>query len=166
MLGISPLGWLHTLGSLPAIPLAGYMLIKYGRITPQSTAGRAYFWFMLLGASSVFLIAHQTVSYGVASVTLALLLLGYVARRLPLPNGALAYVETVALSTTVFLLLIPTATETLRRIPVGNPFVTDLKDPILLGTQAGLLVGLVVGLAFQVISLRRRTKTHGRLESP
>ena len=26
MFGISPLGWLHTLGSLPAIPAAAYML--------------------------------------------------------------------------------------------------------------------------------------------
>ncbi|WP_439863486.1 hypothetical protein [Pseudomonas antarctica] len=40
MLGISALGWLRTLGSLPAIPLAAYMFIRYGRIVPRSTPGR------------------------------------------------------------------------------------------------------------------------------
>ena len=30
MFGISPLGWIHTLGSLPAIPMAVYMFARYG----------------------------------------------------------------------------------------------------------------------------------------
>ena len=58
-MGISPIGWLHTLGSLPAIPLAAFMLIKHGRITPQTQAGRAYFWFMLLGVLTVYPIARR-----------------------------------------------------------------------------------------------------------
>src|SRR5690606_35801449 len=45
---ISPIGWLHTLGSLPAVPFAAYMLARSGRIVPGTRAGRAYFWFMLL----------------------------------------------------------------------------------------------------------------------
>ncbi|MDG2526249.1 hypothetical protein P6166_12880 [Stenotrophomonas sp. HITSZ_GD] len=156
MLGISPLGWLHTLGSLPAIPLAAYMLLRHGRITPRTPAGRAYFWFMLIGASSVFLIAHQPVSVVIGAVTLAMLFLGYGAYRLPLSPRARGYVETIALSFSVFLLMLPTVSETLRRLPAGHPFVTDLKDPLLLGTQGGLLVALVVGLTCQIVWLRRR----------
>ena len=38
MLGISPLGWIHTLGSLPALPLALSMLWHHRRIDPRSTA--------------------------------------------------------------------------------------------------------------------------------
>ncbi len=53
MFGISPLGWLHTLGSLPAIPVAVYMFARYGRIAPRSTAGAVYFVSMLIGAVSV-----------------------------------------------------------------------------------------------------------------
>lgn len=156
MLGISPLGWLHTLGSLPAIPLAAYMLLRHGRITPRSPAGRAYFWFMLLGAASVFLIAHQPVSYIIGAVTLAMLFIGYGMPWLPLPPRARGYVETIALSFSVFLLLLPTVSETLRRLPAGHPLVTDLKDPLLLGAQGGLLVALVVGLTCQIVWLRRR----------
>ena len=66
MFGISPLGWIHTLGSLPAIPLALYMLVRYGRITPRNVAGIAYFFSMLIGAVTVFLVARQAASYGIA----------------------------------------------------------------------------------------------------
>ena len=77
MFGISALGWLHTLGSLPAIPLAAYMFVRHGRIVPRSRPGVAYLVFMLLGAGSVFLIARQPVSNAIALLTLALLLAGY-----------------------------------------------------------------------------------------
>lgn len=159
MLGISPLGWLHTLGSLPALPLAGYMLVRHGRIVPGSRAGRAYFGCMLLGAGTVFLIAHQPISLIIGALTLALLLLGYAAARLPLGARARAYLETLPLTATVFLLMVPTVSETLRRIPAGHPFVTDLKDPLLVGVQLALLVGLCLGIVLQCFAVRRRVPT-------
>jgi hypothetical protein len=57
MFGISPLGWVHTLGSLPAIPLAIYMFARHGRIVPRSVPGALYFVSMLIGATTVFLVA-------------------------------------------------------------------------------------------------------------
>ena len=97
-MGISPLGWLHTLGSLPAIPLAAYMLIKYGRIVPETSAGRAYFWFMLLGVLTVYPIAHQPISSIIATITLVVLLLGYGISRWPTANRFGKYIETISLS--------------------------------------------------------------------
>lgn len=158
MFGISPLGWLHTLGSLPAIPLAIYMLARHGRITPRTSAGMAYFVSMLIGALTVFLVAHQPVSYGIAIVTLALLLAGYGVGRLAWLGRAAVYIETVCLSLSAFLLMIPTVSETLRRVPDGHPLVTDLKSPLLLGAQAALLLVLIVGLGAQIIYLRKHGK--------
>lgn len=158
MFGISHLGWIHTLGSLPAIPLAVYMFARHGRITPRSRAGFFYLASMLTGAVTVFLVAHQPISDGIAVVTLALLLLGYVANYLPMLGRAAEYVETIALSVTVFLLMVPTVSETLRRVPDGHPFVTDLHSPVLLGFQAGLLLMLIVGLAVQITRLRKKHK--------
>ena len=155
MFGISPLGWLHTLGSLPAIPLALYMLVRYGRIMPRSTPGMIYLISMLLGSVTIFLIAQQTVSYGIAIATLALLLTGYGVGYLPILKNKSIYIETICLTLTVFLLMVPTVSETLRRVPDGNPMVTDLKSPIFLGAQGGLLVALIVGLTLQIIYLRR-----------
>jgi hypothetical protein len=155
-MGISPIGWLHTLGSLPAIPLAIYMLMRHGRIAPETTAGRAYFAFMLLGALTVYPIAHQPVSSIIATITLALLLVGYGLSLLPRAARGLKYVETIALSITAFLLFVPSVSETLRRLPVGNPIAKGLNDPILLGAQGLLFLALVVGVAFQVRALYKR----------
>jgi hypothetical protein len=159
MFGISPLGWVHTLGSLPAIPLAAYMFVRHGKIVPRSRPGAAYLLFMLIGAGTVFLVAHQSVSYIIGSVTIALLIAGYGVNRLPERTRAKTVFETVCLSLTAFLLMTPTVSETLRRVPDGHPLVTDLKSPLLIGAQAGLFALLVIGVIAQIIYLYRQDKT-------
>ncbi|MFC2249032.1 hypothetical protein ACETRX_05365 [Labrys portucalensis] len=156
MFGISPIGWVHTLGSLPAIPLALYMLIRHGRIVPGSTSGIIYFISMVIGAATAFLVAHQPVSYVIGAATIMLLVAGYGVGRLPGLERAKRFIETICLSLTVFLLMVPTVTETLRRVPDGHPLVTDLKSPLLLVAQGSLLVVLIVGLTAQLIHLRRQ----------
>ena len=155
-MGISPIGWLHTLGSLPAIPLAAYMLVKHGRIVPASRPGRAYFWFMLLGVLTVYPIAHQPISAIVATVTLVMLLVGYGIAQWRTANRFWKYVQTVSLSISVFLLMIPTVSETLRRLPVGHPLAADMKDPLLLGVQGALFLALIVGVPLQLLALRKQ----------
>lgn len=158
MFGISPFGWVHTLGSLPAIPVAFYMFARHGRIMPRSGAGRIYFVSMLIGAATVFLVAHQPASYVIAVATLLLLFAGYGAGRLQVLGRAARYVETICLSLTAFLLMLPTVTEILRRVPDGHPLVTDLHAPLLVGSQGALLVILVVGVTAQIVGLRRQDK--------
>jgi hypothetical protein len=156
MFGITPIGWVHTLGSLPAIPAAAYMLCRHGRIVPRSIAGRIYFISMLIGSLTVFLVARQPASNIAGALTLLLLVIGYGIGRSPRAGRAGGYVETITLSLTVFLLMLPTVSEILRRVPDGHPLVTDLKSPLLLGSQFAVLLALVVGLTFQVLHLRRR----------
>lgn len=164
-MAISPLGWLHTLGSLPAVPLAAYMLVKHGRIVPETRAGQAYFWFMLLGVLTVYPIAHQPISSIVATVTLVVLLLGYGISRWPMAKRFGKYIETISLSISVFLLLVPTVSESLRRLPVGNPLVTDLKDPLLLGAQGALFLALIVGIPLQMRALYKRKVVLSKADS-
>ena len=159
MFGISPLGWVHTLGSLPAIPAAAYMLALHGRIVPRSRAGMIYLVSMLIGAATVFFVTHMPAGHVVGALTLLLLAIGYAIGRTPLSARLVAYVETITLSVTTFLLMLPTATEILRRVPDGHPFVTDLKSPLLLGVQASILAALVIGLTAQILYLRRQGKT-------
>lgn len=154
MFGISPLGWVHTLGSLPAVPLALYMFARYGRIRPRSAAGIAYFVSMMIGAVTVFLVAHQPASDGIAALTILLLLVGFGAGALPL-GAAGRYIETISLSVTAFLLMVPSVSEVLRRVPDGHPLVTDPKSPLLLGALATLLAALLVGVTAQILHLRR-----------
>lgn len=159
MFGISPLGWLHTLGSLPAIPVAIYMFARHGRIVPRSRLGAVYFVSMLIGSTTVFLVTHQPIGYGIGAATLVLLLAGYGVGRLPGLGRAARYIETICLSLTAFLLMLPTVTEVLRRVPDGHPLVTDMNSPLLLSAQASLLVILVIGLTAQIIYLLRQGRT-------
>lgn len=158
MFGISSLGWVHTLGSLPAIPAALYMFARYGRIVPRSVPGTVYLISMLVGAATVFLVAHQPVSYGIGVVTILVLMAGYGAETILRSSRLARYVETVCLSLSAFLLMLPTVTEILRRVPDGHPLVTDLNSPLLLGAQGGLLATLVVGLTAQIIYLARQRR--------
>lgn len=158
MFGISSLGWIHTLGSLPAIPAAIFMFTRYGRIVPRSTPGPIYFVSTLIGAATVFLVAHQPISYVVGVLTILFLLAGYGIERVLGSTRIARYIETICLSITAFLLMVPTVSEILRRVPDGHPIVTDLKSPLLLGAQAGLLAILVVGLTAQMIYLIRQNK--------
>jgi hypothetical protein len=162
MFGISPLGWVHTLGSLPAIPVAVYMFARHGRIVPRSRAGAVYFFSMLIGGVTVFLVAKESVGDIIGAVTILLLLVGYGVGRIPTPGRAAVYVETISLTLTTFLLALPTATETLRRVPDGHPLVTDPKAPLLLGTQGALVIALIIGVAAQVFYLRSQRQKLGR----
>ncbi|TFF04862.1 hypothetical protein EXW72_20915 [Pseudomonas sp. BCA14] len=156
MFGISALGWIHTLGSLPAIPLAAYMFIRSGRIVPRSAPGRFYLVSMLIGAFSVFLVAKQPVSNLIGVITIALLVAGYGVGHVAWLGRARAYLETIFLSLTAFFLMVPTVSETLRRVPDGHPFVTDLKSPVLIGAQASIAVALIIGVTAQMMYLRRK----------
>ncbi|MEO3384950.1 hypothetical protein [Mesorhizobium sp. CAU 1741] len=155
MFGITPLGWLHTLGSLPAIPAAAYMLVRHGRIVPRSIAGRIYFVCMVIGALTVFLVANAPESPIIGAATLVILLAGYIIGRVTALGRVRWYLETFFLTLTVFLLMVPTVSETLRRVPDGHPIVTDPNSPILKGALAGLAAMLVLGLAAQFIYLFR-----------
>ncbi|ALG75299.1 hypothetical protein VY88_24780 [Azospirillum thiophilum] len=161
MFGISSLGWVHTLGSLPAIPVAVYMFARHGRIVPRSVPGAVYFVCMLVGAATVFLVAHQPASNVIAAATILILLAGYGVGRVTGLGRAARYIETICLSLSAFLLMVPTVSEILRRVPDGHPLVTDPKAPLLLGALGGLTVLLVVGLAAQILHLARRGKAAG-----
>ena len=165
MFGISPLGWVHTLGSLPAIPVAAYMLIRHGRIVPMSKPGAVYFVTMLVGCVTIFPIARAPVAKPIALLTMALLFLGYGIGRTTRFRRATRYIEVISLSITAFLLMLPSVSETLRRVPNGHPFVTDVNSPVLKGAMAGLLVALLLGVATQIIFLRRG-RLHPTPQSP
>lgn len=156
MFGVSALGWVHTVCSLPAIPAAAWMFARHGRIVPRSKSGLLYFASMLVGGGTVFLIARQPISNAIGFVTIALLLAGYGVGFVRTLGRARAYLETILLSLTAFLLMLPTVSEVLRRVPDGHPLVSDLRSPLLIGVQSCLLLALVVGVTAQIVYLRRQ----------
>jgi hypothetical protein len=134
------------------------MFLRYRRIVAGSRAGRLYLLFMLVGALTTFLVARQPVSLVIGAVTLGVLIGGYSVAPLRFLGAAAVYLETLLLSLSAFLLMVPAVSEILRRVPDGHPLVTDLKSPLLLGAQAGLLGILILGVTLQFIALAARKR--------
>jgi hypothetical protein len=160
MFGISPIGWLHTLGSLPAIAAAAVMLVRHGRIVPRSVPGAIYFASMVLGGATAFLVAKQPVSYAIGGLTLIMIAVGYGVYRVTFLGRLRRYIETLSLSVSMLLLMLPTVTETLTRVPDGAPLAPSATSPIVLSAHGALLLAFVAGVIAQIITLRRE----GRLQ--
>jgi hypothetical protein len=159
MFGITPLGWLHTLGSLPAIPAAAYMILRHGRIIPRSLAGRIYLVCMVIGGLTIFLVAKAPVSPAIAVVTLVVLGVGYSVSSMSFLGRFQTYLETLLLSLSVFLLMVPSVSETLRRVPDGHPIVTDPNSPVLKAALGTLAAILVLGVAAQCLYLAKFSRS-------
>ena len=85
ILGLSPLGFFHTVISILAIPCALIALLRDGKIDPTNAIGKGYLITMLIGCLTAFgIYAHGKFGPGhvLSIVTLALMLGGYLAGRL------------------------------------------------------------------------------------
>ncbi|MGC4033088.1 MAG: hypothetical protein QM754_15400 [Tepidisphaeraceae bacterium] len=120
-----------------------------------------YFVTILVGAITIFPIAHAPVAKPIAIATILFLLLGYGVGRIAVFGRLTKYIEVTSLSITAFLLLLPAVSETLRLVPNGHPLVTDVNSPVLKAVSAGLAATLLIGGMTQIYFVRR-----GRLQTP
>ena len=52
--------------------------------------------------------------------------------------------------------MIPAITDFLRRLPVGDPFIDSFDSPVLQGFHLAFVGLYVLGVAAQILQLRRR----------
>ena len=153
---LSALGWFHTLGSLPAVSIGLILLLMHGRIDPATRWGKAYLAFMFIGAISAVFVIKTPPGAAVAALSLISLTVGATVGFIrPLARYRWS-VETIALSISYFTLLLPSVTETLTRLPAGDPIASGVEDPLVVGFQLTLLVLLILGVSLQLLSRRRR----------
>lgn len=121
---ISTFGWVHTLVSLSAIGFGLYAFVKEGRVNPAHQSGKWYLGTMLFGSVTAFgFFSHGfTPGHVLSLVTLILLLVGTFATRGHWLGRAAEYVQTLSFSASYLLLMVFTTTETLTRVPAGQPF--------------------------------------------
>jgi hypothetical protein len=155
---LSALGWFHTLGSLPAIPLALYLLARYGRIPPEKPLGKAFLAFMFVGALSGVLVIKDMPGVAISILSLGSLIVGSTIGRFPPLAEHCWWIQTVALSTAVFTLFLPSVTETLTRLPAANPIADSPQDPLVVTFQLSLLALLIVGVTLQLLFQRRAVR--------
>lgn len=157
MLGLTPLGIVHTAISLVAVVAGIRAVLRHREITLTSGVGRTYvIATFLTAATGLGIFAHGGFGppHVLSLLTLAALAVGTVAATRPLFGRASRTVQAIAYSTTLLFHAIPGFTETLTRLPPGNPLLPNAEAPAFGPIYGTLLLLYIVGLTLQLRWLR------------
>lgn len=153
------LGWFHTVLGVGAVLSGFYTLAKYRVISLAQPSGKLYALLTLVVAGSALGIYNQG-GFGIAHIlallTLAALACGVVMEKTRLFGAASKYFQALGYTSTLLFHMIPAITDFLRRLPIGDPFIDSLEDPLLRQFHLAFLVVFVLGLVTQVVWLRKQ----------
>jgi len=152
---LSSLGIVHTIISILAIIAAIIALFRTGRIDPRTGSGKGYIVLTILTCLTSFGVmktGHFTPAHGLSVIVLLLLLPAIYARRLFGANKSTRgeRIETILMTTTLFLSFIPAITETLTRLPISHPIAESPDASIVKMSYLGLTVLFIIGLILQL----------------
>ena len=153
-----PLGWLHTILGIGALMSGFYTLIKYRVVTLAHRSGKLYVLLTLIVAGTALGIYNQGgfgIAHNLAVLTLVALAGGVVMEKTRLFGSLSKYCQALGYSSTLLFHMIPAITDFLRRLPVGDPFIDTLEDPLLRQFHLAFLAIFVVGIIAQVLWLRK-----------
>jgi uncharacterized membrane protein len=157
-----PLGWLHTILGIGALLSGFYTLIKYRVVTLAHRSGRLYVLLTLIVAGTALGIYNQGgfgIAHNLAVLTLVALAGGVVMEKTRLFGSLSKYCQALGYSSTLLFHMIPAITDFLRRLPVGDPFIDTLEDPLLRQFHLAFLAIFVVGIIAQVLWLRKSSQS-------
>jgi len=156
---IIPIGWFHIVVGAIALFSGVFTLVKFKEISLKTRSGQIYLATTLITAGTAFAIFQHGEfgpGHALAVMTLVALAVGAVAEKLK-PFGKWSrHMQAVSYSSTLFFHCIPAVTDGLLRLPVGDPVLTSIEDPILGMSYLGLLVLLLVGLTLQLRWINRQ----------
>ena len=156
---ITPIGWLHTAMGIVALVSGGFTLTKFKEISLQTRSGQIYLATTLITASTALAIFQRGEfgpGHALAVMTLLALAVGTVAATMK-PFGKWSrHVQALSYSATLLFHSIPAVTDGLLRLPVGNPVLSSIDDPILKLCYLGLLVLFLVGVTLQLRWISRQ----------
>jgi hypothetical protein len=142
--------------------LAGVIaLISYGKITMTNQPGRLYTWLTALTCITGFPImklGHPTAGHYLGIIILGLIIISLYAKRIAGLKKSADYIQVIAISTSLFLSMIPATVETLTRIPISKPIATGPDDPLIPKFLLGFVIIYVVGVTYQLLKLRKNKK--------
>lgn len=162
---IIPLGWFHTAIGVVALLSGGYSLAKYREISLEQRVAQVYLLATLVTAVTALAIFQHGgfgPAHAVAVLTLLALAAGTVAATSSLFGKFSRYVQAICYSATLLFHMIPAVTDFLMRLPVGNPILTSIEDPILKMSYLVLLLLYLVGVGFQLRWIHRQPTVPGR----
>lgn len=163
ILGLTPLGAIHTLISLVAVGAGIAAFVRDKAIIPGNGLGKTYVWATILTCLTGFgIIQHGGFGapHALGIITLLVLALAAVAGRDKLLGAASPYIATACYSLTFFFHMIPGFTETFTRLPAGAPLFTGPEDPALQKVIGVVFVIFLLGLAWQLFRLYKARAVH------
>ena len=156
---ITPLGWFHTVMGAVALVSGGFALARFKEITLQTRSGQIYLVTTLITAATALAIYQHGgfgPAHGLAVMTLLALAVGTLAATTKLFGKASRYLRAFSFTATLLFHGIPAVTDGLMRLPVGDPFLTSIEDPILKMCYLGLLLLFLVGVSLQLRWISRQ----------
>lgn len=154
-----PLGWFHTAMGIIALVSGGFTLARFKEISLQTRSGQIYLattFITALTALAIFQHGEFGPGHGLAVMTLLALAVGTVAATQK-PFGKFSrHVQAVCYSATLLFHCVPAVTDGLLRLPVGDPVLTSIDDPVLKMCYLGLLAVFLVGVSLQLRWIQRR----------
>ena len=156
---IIPLGWFHIAVAIIALLSAGFTLARFKEISLQTRSGQIYLVTTLITAGTALAIFQHGEfgpGHGLAVMTFVALAVGTVAATMKPFGKSSRQVQAVSYSATLLFHSIPAVTDGLLRLPVGDPVLTSIKDPILKMWYLGLLVLFLIGASMQLRWINRQ----------
>jgi len=158
---IIPLGWAHTIVGIIAVLVGFYTLAKHRLIEWQHRTGKVYLLSTLFVAATAMMI-FQHGGFGIAHIlailTLLALVAGAITEKTQLLGKLSPYFQALCYSATLLFHMIPAITDGLMRLPVGDPVLTNIEDPLLKKFYLAFLLTFIVGYTAQVFMLRARAR--------
>nr|WP_315398825.1 hypothetical protein [uncultured Duganella sp.] len=154
MYGLTTLGVIHTAISLVALGAGTVGFARDKRIDLSNGAGKTYLVTTILTCLTGFgIFQHGGFGKPHALGVITLLVLAVAWKVAAKPA-----LQTVLLSLTFFFHMIPAATETLTRVPMGAPILPNAEAPELQVITGVMFLVFVIGAVLQV----RRLNQHAR----
>ena len=154
-----PIGWFHLAMGIIALVSGGYTLSRFKEISLRTRSGQIYLATTLVTAATA-LVIFQRGEFGpghaLAVLTLLALAVGAVVEKTQLLGKWSRYLQAVSYSATLLFHCIPAVTDGLLRLPVGDPVLTSIKDPILKMCYLGLLLLFLIGISLQMRWIHRQ----------
>ena len=156
---ISLLGWMHTIIAIIALVAGYYTLAVHKIISLDHKTGRIYLLCTLIAAVSALMI-YQHGKFGgahaLAVLTLLALLAGYLVKKVPALEKIADYFQALCYSGTLLFHMLPAITDSLLRLPVNEPILSNPQDPLLKSFYLAFLGVFVVAYVLQFIWLKNR----------
>ena len=153
-------GWFHTVMGIVALLSGLVCLVRYRIIESSHFSGKIFLACTLIAAVTALTLYKQggfVVCHVLAVLTLLALIFGAISEKRILFGFLSPYFQTICYTSLFLFHSIPAITDGLRRLPVGDPVITEFTDPLLLRFYGLFLLVYILVLGAQLIWLKSRS---------